>query len=233
VKPLLLDMFCCQGGAAEGYARAGFEVVGVDINPQPRYPFRFHRFDALQVLDSVVRGGGSFMGQKLDAIHASPPCQRYSNTQRIRDREHPDLIAPTRARLAASGLPYVIENVMGAANDLREPIMLCGAMFPALRVYRHRLFECSFPITAPAHPAHVAPQVKMGRAPGPGEWVQAVGNFSGVSEARGAMEMPWASREGLREAVPPAYAEYVGGYLMAEVERRNLTIAAHELKEAA
>jgi DNA (cytosine-5)-methyltransferase 1 len=210
VRPLLLDLFCCQGGAAKGYADAGFEVVGVDSAPQPRYPFPFYRFDAIQVLDAIVHGRGAFMGRKLDAIHASPPCQRYSDAQRIRDRSHPDLIAPTRERLAAIGLPYVIENVMGAEKDLHNPIMLCGAMFPPLRVYRHRLFECSFPIAAPDHPPHVAVQVKMGRAPGPGEWLQPVGNFSGASEAREAMQMPWASREGLREAIPPAYTHYVG-----------------------
>ena len=199
MRPLLLDLFCGQGGAAEGYYRAGFDVVGVDINPQPRYPYEFHQVDAL-----------TFSLDGFDAVHASPPCQHYSAAQRIRDREHPSLIAATRDRLTASGLPYVIENVMGAADELRAPIMLCGAMFPPLRVYRHRLFECSFPIVAPAHPAHVAVQVKMGRAPGPGEWVQAVGNFSGADEARDAMQMPWASRDGLREAIPPAYTEYVG-----------------------
>lgn len=221
MKPLLLDLFCCQGGAAKGYSDAGFEVIGIDIDPQPRYPFRFIQGDALEA--PRLLGADRY---RIVAVHASPPCQRYSGAQRIRDREHPDLIAATREALIASGHPYVIENVMGAANELREPIMLCGAMFPALRVYRHRLFECSFPINAPEHPDHVAVQVKMGRAPGPGEWIQAVGNFSGVGEARDAMQMPWANREGLREAVPPAYTRYVGGWLMTAALRRAERLAA-------
>lgn len=221
MRPLLLDLFCCQGGAAMGYHQAGFEVVGVDIGAQPRYPFRFIQGDALDA--PRLLGVDAY---RIVAIHASPPCQAYSNAQRIRGRGHPDLISATREALQASGHPYVIENVVGAAKDLHNPIMLCGAMFPALRVYRHRLFECSFPITAPAHPAHVAVQVKMGRPPGPGEWVQAVGNFSGVDEAREAMQMPWADREGLREAIPPAYARYVGGWLMAEALRHAERLAA-------
>lgn len=208
--PRLLDLFCCQGGAAKGYHDAGFDLVGVDNNPQPNYPFPFIQADALDFLAGLPL-------DSFDAIHASPPCQAYSDAQRIRDRDHPDLITSVRAALEATGLPYVIENVMGAAPWLRNPIMLCGAMFPPLRVYRHRLFECSFPLTAPLHPAHVATQVKMGRPPGPGEWVQAVGNFSGVQEARDAMEMPWANREGLREAIPPAYTRHVGRYLMAAI----------------
>lgn len=116
-----------------------------------------------------------------------------------------------------SGKPYVIENVVGAASKLRSPIMLCGAMFDSLRVYRHRLFESSFKMSAPHHPAHVHPQVKMGRLPKDGEWVQPVGNFAGVAEARSAMQMPWASRDGLREAIPPAYARWVGLHLKAHL----------------
>lgn len=211
MKPRLLDLFCCQGGAAQGYADAGFEVVGVDIAPQPRYPFEFVLADAIEFL----RRSGIAIA--YDAIHASPPCQHDSATQRLQGNAHPDLIAATRVAILATGLPYVIENVEGARAKLHNPITLCGAMFPGLRVYRHRLFECSFPIVSPPHPAHVAVQVKMGRAPGPGEWVQAVGNFSGADEAREAMQMPWASREGLREAIPPAYARYVGAALMAAI----------------
>jgi DNA (cytosine-5)-methyltransferase 1 len=201
----LLDLFCKAGGAGMGYYRAGFEVVGVDIEPQPHYPFEFFQADALMV---------PIIG--FDAVHASPPCQRDSDCQRIRDRDHPDLIGPTRELLKATGLPYVIENVKGAVPKLRDPVMLCGTMF-GLEMYRHRYFETNWPLTVPLHPQHVAPQVKMGRAPKPGEFIQAVGNFSGVQRAREVMGMPWANRDGLREAVPPAYTEFVGRALLAEV----------------
>ena len=113
-KPRALDLFCCAGGAGMGLHRAGFEVVGVDIVPQPRYPFEFHQADAL-----------TYPLESFDFVWASPPCQVHSITaslHRHRVRKHLDLIAPVRARLAASGAPYVIENVMGA--PLLNPIML-------------------------------------------------------------------------------------------------------------
>lgn len=197
-------MFCCQGGAGKGYADAGFEVVGVDIEPQPKYPFPFIQADALQMLRDASFVAG------FDAIHASPPCQRYSLTQRIQDNSHPDLVDPCRELLQASGLPWVIENVEGA--PLLDPVMLCGAMF-GLRTYRHRLFEASFSIDVPEHPQHAAPVRKMGRPRQPGEFAHYVGNFSGVQEAREDMEMPWASRDGLREAIPPAYTRLIGKQL--------------------
>lgn len=205
-QPRLLDLFCCQGGAGEGYRLAGFDVTGVDITPQPRNPHRFIQGDALEYLAEH--------GHEYDAIHASPPCQGYSNAQRIQGREHPMLIEPLRELLISTGLPYVIENVPGA--PLHDPITLCGSMF-GLRLYRHRLFETSFAMVTPDHPAHLAPQVKMGRRPKAHEMLQPVGNFSGVAEAREAMGMPWASRDGLREAIPPAYTLAVGFVLMCHM----------------
>jgi DNA (cytosine-5)-methyltransferase 1 len=235
-RPRLLDLFCCQGGASTGYVAAGFKVTGVDIAPQPKYPFEFYEKDALDALRSLMSMWGMYTAagfggapfdhdpadfnlhiRHFDAIHASPPCQAYSATQRLRGNDHADLIAQTRELLTATGKPYVIENVMDAGKHLRDPVMLCGAMFPELRTYRHRLFETNWPLTAPLHPQHVAPQVKMGRAPAPGEWVQAVGNFSGVDEAREAMGMPWANRDGLREAIPPAYTEWIGRQLVEQL----------------
>ena len=137
----LLDLFCCAGGAGIGYSRAGFEVVGVDIEPQPNYPLTFIQADALNLDRKFV---GSF-----DAIHASPPCQSYSDLAKRNGNADawPRLIAPVRNMLIKSGLPYVIENVDGA--PLRNPIVLCGTMFPGLRVVRHRLFETSFLILHP------------------------------------------------------------------------------------
>lgn len=197
-----LDLFCCAGGAGMGLHRAGFEVVGVDIEPQPHYPYEFHLADAM-----------TFPLDGFDFIWASPPCQAYTLCQRIRQNEHPELIVPTRERLSASGVPWCIENVVGA--PLIDPIELCGAMF-GLRTYRHRLFECSFPITAPLHPEHVAPLRKMGRPVRDGEFIHVVGNFSGAQLARDAMDirnkMP---RDRLREAIPPAYSEYIGRAALA------------------
>lgn len=203
-RPRLLDLFCCAGGAAMGYHRAGFEVVGVDIEPQPNYPFKFHQADALEFAREYGHG--------FDAIHASPPCQAFTNAWKINRNVHPDLIAPVRGLLQASGKPYVIENVEGA--PLHQPLMLCGGMFPGLRVYRHRLFEASFPAAPPVHPPHVAKLTKMGRPPRGGEFMHVVGNFSGAEQARAAMGIPWMTRDELREAIPPAYTECVGVALM-------------------
>ena len=205
--PRLLDLFCCAGGAGMGYHRAGFDVVGVDIAPQPHYPFAFWCRDALDFL--------RVHGKRFDAIHASPPCQDYTEAQKIQGNTHPRLIAPTRELLQELGVPWVIENVVGA--PLRDPIMLCGAMF-GLETYRHRLFESNVSLVAPEHPEHVAKQTKMGRPPVEGEFMHVVGNFSGVAKAREVMGMPWATRDELREAIPPVYTEWVGAQLMAELE---------------
>lgn len=214
-RPRILDLFCCGGGAGMGYRQAGFDVVGVDIMPQKRYPFPFIQADALGLDMAFVR--------TFDAIHASPPCQAYTLAQRIRGNEHPDLIDPTRELLEASGLPWVIENVEGA--PLRNPIVLCGSMFPELRVYRHRQFEASFPITVPEHLAHDVPLTKMGRPVVAGNFMHVVGNFSGVSAARKAMGIDWMARDELREAIPPAYTRHIGTQLLAHVTSRILMAA--------
>ena len=191
-----------------GYSRAGFEVVGVDTAPQDRYPFEFHQADALE----FVREHGA----DFDLIHASPPCQRYSKAQIIRGRDHPDLIGPTRDAIRAIGLPYVLENVEGAREELRNPRVLCGAMFN-MRTYRHRLFETvGFSWSVPQHPDHIAKTTKMGRPRKPGEFAQYVGNFSGVESAREDMQMPWSNRDGIREAIPPQYTEYIGNAIIRQ-----------------
>jgi DNA (cytosine-5)-methyltransferase 1 len=225
--PRILDVYCCQGGAGTGYARAGFDVVGVDIDPQPRYPFAFHRGDALVVLRRLLdgravefSGGVAYTLEDFDAAHTSPPCQLYSKTHRINRSDFPDLIGPTRELLAQTGLPWVIENVMDAEPELHAPVMLCGEMF-GLETYRHRLFETNWEMTAPEHPPHVAKNTKMGRAPVPGEYMHVVGNFSGVDKGRQVMGMPWANRDGLREAIPPAYSEYVGRQLIEHLTREG------------
>lgn len=211
----LLDLFCCAGGASEGYRRAGFEVVGVDISKQPYYPFEFIQADALML-------SPSFLG-RFDAIHASPPCQAYTLAQRIQGNSHPDLVPATRALLWSTGLPWIMENVEG--SPLRNTVMLCGAMFSGLRVYRHRLFESNIALEVPPHPPHVAPLRKMGRPPLEGEFMHVVGNFSGVEKAKEAMGINWMTRDDLREAIPPAYTEYLGVQLMAACKGGYETLA--------
>ncbi|WP_301130050.1 SAM-dependent methyltransferase [Streptomyces cacaoi] len=219
IQPRLLDLYCCQGGAAAGYAAAGFDVTGVDIAPQPRYPFRFVQADAL----TFVREHGA----AFDVIHSSPPCQHDSECQRIQGRDHPDLIAPTRAALEATGRPWIIENVRGAVPKLRQPVLLCGTMF-GLSTYRHRYFETGGGLTLPqpVHPAHTAPQAKMGRPVPPGHFGQYVGNFSGVQRARDVLGVPWMNRDGIRECIPPAYAEHIGRAALELLAASGLEVAA-------
>lgn len=206
--PRLLDLFCGQGGAGRGYRLAGFDVTGVDIRPQPRYPYRFVHGDALEYLREF--------GHQFDVIHASPPCRAHTvarNAARVRYR-HPELIAPTRKLLQATSRPWVMENVPGA--PLHNPIELCGEMF-GLPMYRHRLFEIHTPyarLRNLRHPEHTRVVAKMGRKPEKGQYWSIAGNFSGVTEAGVAMEMPWANQDGLRQAIPPAYTQWIGRQLM-------------------
>ena len=212
-KPWLLDLFCCAGGAGTGYSQAGFEVVGVDINPQPNYPFPFIQQDAL-TLDS------KFIAL-FDAIHASPPCQSYSDLAKRNGNadEWPRLVEPVREMLSKTGLPYVIENVEGA--PLRNPVILCGTMFKHLRVLRHRLFESNFPIKAPPHGKHPLVHTldkrknHYGKTDENKDYVQVTGGGNcSIVAAREAMGIEWMTKKEINEAIPPAYAEFVGGQLM-------------------
>jgi DNA (cytosine-5)-methyltransferase 1 len=197
-----------------GLHTAGFEVVGVDIAAQKNYPFEFVKADAM-----------TYPLEGFDYIWASPPCQAYSRAQRIRGNEHPDHIGELRKRLRASGITWTMENVIGA--PLECPVELCGAMF-GLRVYRHRLFESSFYVRPPHHPEHVAPLRKMGRRVQPGEFMHVVGNFTGVELAREAMGISWMVRDELREAIPPAYSEFIARkaipYILAGLKERIVAL---------
>lgn len=197
-----------------GYAHAGFDVVGVDLAPQPRYPFEFHQADAI----AFVRDHW----QEFDAIHASPPCQAYSTATKDHSK-HPDLYAPTRDALLATGLPYVIENVEGA--PLRDPVMLCGTMFPGLRVIRHRLFESNVTLTVPEHPAkhplvftHDRRKAHHGRLDQDTAFVQVTGGGNAtVANKRAAMGIDWMTGRELNEAIPPAYTEFLGSQLLERI----------------
>ncbi len=214
-RPRLLDLFCGAGGAAMGYQRAGFDVVGVDHEPQPRFPFEFVQADALAHL---ARHGHEFA-----AIHASPPCQAYSTLAALNRRngvKHPQLVEPARAALTRLGRPWVIENVPGA--PLRAPIVLCGSAF-GLAVRRHRLFESNVFLLAPG--CH---HKRQGRAvgvygqrgsgslrprPRGGWFIRA----KGTPEAQAAMGIDWMTWKELTQAIPPAYTELIGMQLIAAI----------------
>ena len=208
MKPRLLDLFCGAGGAAMGYHRAGFEVVGVDINPQPHYPFEFHQADAMNLP----------LGWGFDAIHASPPCQAYSRTSSLHDNEHPHLYVQMRDRLQESGAPWVIENVIGAPYE--QGIVLCGSAF-GLGVWRHRNFETSFLMLSPGCRHDLCPKpLDVTGTGGPCERPQHNGGGAhrkprSIGEARAAMGIDWMSRRELSQAIPPAYTEYIGAQLLA------------------
>lgn len=210
---------------ALGYARAGFEVVGADKDWQPAYPFSFMEQDALDVLDDLLDGRLIH----FDAIHASPPCQAYSVLQKRTKRLYPKLIEPTRERLKATGLPYVIENVEGA--PLVDPVMLCGTMFPGLRVLRHRLFESNVPLTAPPHGRHPLVfthdkrKAHYGKLDQDASFVQVTGG--GNCTMRNALDAMSLSlndnrtKRELNEGIPPAYTQHIGVQLLAAVEARR------------
>jgi DNA (cytosine-5)-methyltransferase 1 len=199
-----------------GYHRAGFDVVGVDVVDQLRYPFAFMRLDALELLTLPGLAG------VVDVIHASPPCQRFSalnNGTWGNADGHPDLIGPVRERLEALGLPWVIENVPG--SPLRSPVILCGSMFslrlndPPGYLQRHRLFESSVSLEAPSPCSHVGQALGVyghGRGGGPLK-----GRSLAADDARALMGMPWASRDGVSQAIPPAYTEHVGRQLLEAI----------------
>lgn len=218
-RPRLLDLFCGAGGAAEGYSRAGFEVVGVDIKPQPNYPFEFHQGDALEVL--------RFPQPTFHAIHASPPCQGYS-TQTADPARHPRLIAPVREALRHLDVPWVIENVEGARRELLSPVRLCGSSF-GLDLRRHRYFETNWDLEGkPCEHWWQTPRFRsldhtMVKA---GKLASVVGvhghiNYTGEFELRcEAMGIGWMTNEELVEAIPPTYTQYIGKQLLAVLEER-------------
>lgn len=203
---ICLDLFCGAGGAAWGYAMAGFEVIGVDCRPQPRYPFQFFQGDALTWLERLQ--------DEVDIIHASPPCQRWS--QRTPDRtRHPDWVRPTLARLQELEKPFVLENVPGARPVLRSALLLCGSMF-GLPLRRHRLFQSNVLLFAPGPCQHE--HCRYGVY---GHAVWTLGRHGGIAtldEGRQAMGIGWMSQRELSQAVPPHYTWWIGLQVRAALE---------------
>lgn len=197
-RPLLLDLFCGAGGAAMGYSRAGFDVVGVDNRPQPNYPFEFVQGDALELLHTGAWG-------PVMAIHASPVCLGYANVTAWRGdpASHPRQLDPVIAALRDVGIPAVVENVPEAlpAWDL----ILCGSMF-GLKVKRHRGFKfvnwATFDLLPPCLHYGLLPFMHKGER----AYADAMGCY-------------WMNKTEARQAIPPAYTEYVGRALLAELER--------------
>ena len=214
MKPRLLDLFCGAGGAAMGYARAGFEVVGVDIKPQPHYPFEFVHDDALTWLDDP------WLREKFNAIHASPPCQAFTFAKVFQGNEHPDLLTPTRELLEQTGLPWVIENVPGA--PMRKDLILCGTQFgleaDGFEVRRHRWFEFSDPQMAPLVPPcwHRLPPI-YGSGHSQDKPHKTKYGFCGAATCKKAMDVEWMNRGEQQEAIPPAYTELIGHQLLQHI----------------
>lgn len=252
MRPRILDLFCCEGGCSRGYDLAGFTPYGIDLfgdYTQARYPYPSYRSNALSVMRHLLDGYlVPFRGEPLGledfgAIHASPPCQRYSITNAARRADYPDLIDPVRRLLQATGLPYVIENVVGA--PLVDPVELCACMFDPwahdadgelLRMERTRLFESNLPLSAPGkhhHPADVwvagcyggARKAKRHTgetlaevAPRDRHEARYVRKGGYVPRSKAVVEelmgIDWMTWKGLHQAIPPAYAEHVGQQIL-------------------
>jgi DNA (cytosine-5)-methyltransferase 1 len=248
MRPKLLDLFCGAGGCAVGYHRAGFDVVGIDRESQPRYPYEFIKADAFMFLRSMMEDcpedNGGYSIHDFSVIHASPPCQGYSRMRHLpwlKGKKYPLLIAETVKRLEQTGKTWVVENVEDAGAEVRGAIMLCGTMFD-LKVYRHRLFLSNRFLWQPPHRKH---KVIIGKGrmlndrakSNDDGWVSlpskgtplnglrpsgdrhaVAGHFSGMEAAKKAMGIDWMNRAELSQAIPPAYTEFIGKQLLSIVE---------------
>lgn len=252
MKPKLLDLFSCAGGAARGYADAGFDVYGVDIDPQPRYPYPFCEGDVLDVMCALIGGGQAaftapdgateWLGMDdFDVIHASPPCQRYSSTRSLHSSEHPDLVGPTRELLVASGKPYVIENVVGA--PLLDPIRLAGTDFNMtaedvdgvrLKLVRVRLFESNIQLTPPPKlPVDHSIQTASVYGAG-GGWTpkhrdnpeRRGGYIPHIDVIKRLLGIDWMTKHELSQSIPPVFTEHVGRQLITHLAANELEAVA-------
>lgn len=229
---ILLDLFCGAGGAAMGYHNAGFSrIVGVDRRPQPRYPFEFIQYDAMQVVSELAECG-SWTGIAPDAIHMSPPCQGYSVTANIHAnakfvRGYPKYVEQLQQWMDymtfkyGGSMPIVMENVVGA--PLRDPIKVCGLAFPELNVKRHRLFECNWPAIGTHCGDHKKDYVMVF-----GNSVQRRVKYHGKNrelrkaDGEAAMGIDWMTKREMSESIPPSYTQFIGYQLIQHIERQRL-----------
>lgn len=220
-RPRLLDLYCGAGGAATGYARAGFEVIGVDIKPQPRYPYEFVQADALEFMEWTFDAGFENWWD-WDVIHASPPCQRWTAAQNASKNAdaHADILTPTRTWLEDTHLPYVIENVPKA--PMRADVVLCGTQFglqyDGFELRRHRVFELNWDFGALTPPcSHVLPAAPVFGHSASRDFRRLYGRDFGAEAKRTIMGVEWMTREESREAIPPAFTEFIGAQLVAHL----------------
>ncbi len=245
MKPLLLDLFSGAGGCARGYADAGFEVIGCDIAAQKHYPYEFHQDDASHVLDTLLAGEmwHGYQLRDFAVIHASPPCQEYSSTRHLRNatakygvKHAPMLIEQVRARLVATGLLWVIENV--AFSPLPDALVLCGSMFD-LPIRRHRWFASNLMLFAPGPCQHTDSCINAvgGKVRGYGSlasqttYRDAKGairkreSYLSLDAGRRAMDIDWMTLDELSQAIPPPYTEWIGNQLRAVIEVERVVVA--------
>ncbi|HLY31339.1 MAG TPA: hypothetical protein VKQ36_09940 [Ktedonobacterales bacterium] len=243
-QPLLLDLFAGSGGAGQGYTLSGFRVVGVDLDAERLKvnPHEHYQGDAIETLDSLL-GGDEWNGYRLAdfaAFHASPPCQDYSVSRHVprklgNKKDYPRLIIPVRERLQATGLPWVIENVVGSERDMNAPIMLCGSMF-GLHLRRHRWFDSNCLLFAAGSCCHSDEDIgvyghgayRMSSAYRTGSTYLSKGKIHYrpqnccIAEARKAMGISWMNFRDLAQAIPPAYTHWLGAQLLRVVMREGV-----------
>lgn len=244
-QPKILDLFCGAGGAGMGYSLAGFDVYGVDLLPQKRYPFAFHQGDVIAVVEGLLRGervafthpGGTVEHLSLtdfDAIHASPPCQAHTSLKSMHNaKQHLDLVPATRRFLDDAGVPWIIENVVGA--PLIDPVVLCGTMFGLgvsdAELRRHRLFEGSFPLFAPRCQHGKRPRTTTrprtigiygeGCRDSRRKFDKTIPEFT-VVDARVAMGIDWMTLAELCQAIPPSYTAWLGRQVLDQIRFGDL-----------
>lgn len=220
MRPKLLDLFSGAGGCAVGYHRAGFVVTGIDIEPMPRYPFGFIQAEALEYLAGHAH--------EFDAIHASPPCQGYSKALRhLSNGGTPKLIEECRELLEASGRPWVIENVEGAPLETASTLfgshgaLLCGTQF-GLRIWRHRLFETSFPIRPPRGCDHSRAPLNPHRRESRERMRDEFGKVDLEKVWRKEAGVEWMDKQTGRQAIPPVYTEFIGKQLLNVMNHQEI-----------
>jgi DNA (cytosine-5)-methyltransferase 1 len=218
VRPLLLDLFCGAGGAAMGYHRAGFDIIGVDIEPQPNYPFTFRQHDAIRYLFGVVDRARIDGQSPYAAIHASPPCHDHSAlSARWGANGTGSLLQHTRELLSECGLPWIIENVPGA--PMRADYKLCGCMFGLPGLRRERWFETSWHAYALRSPcSHTGQTVTVTGHPGGSSLRDGRRGFGDTAAWKRAMGIDWMTGKEMAQAIPPAYTEYIGAQLLDAIE---------------